>query len=150
MVLTKIEFQMVQFWVQIHDIGLKKFNEANVENTGNKIGKFIETEKEPEKTITCYLKIKVQVDANQSLLDGFWWTNSEGKENLDRSSMKGYRTSSMDVGAWRSHARVQTRSSDVRGKVRASNGWSLVERKKAEANHAWGAKDEGEQGITTK
>lgn len=97
MVLTKIEFQMVQFWVQIHDIGLKKFNEANVENTGNKIGKFIETEKEPEKTITCYLKIKVQVDANQSLLDGFWWTNSEGKENWDRSSMKGYRTSSMDV-----------------------------------------------------
>lgn len=24
--LTKVEFRMVQFWVQIHDLGLEKFN----------------------------------------------------------------------------------------------------------------------------
>lgn len=39
---------------------------------GNKIGKFIETEKEPEKMVFSYLIIKVEVDANHSLLAGFW------------------------------------------------------------------------------
>lgn len=69
---------MVQFWVQIHDVRLEIFNAAKI---GNKIGKFIEVEKEIEKATSCHLRMKVEVDVSQSLLDGFWWKNSEGKEN---------------------------------------------------------------------
>lgn len=74
---------MVQFWVHVYGLGLEKFNETNAEKIGNKIGKFIETEKEPEKTIPCYLRIMMEMDANQPLLAGFWWTNLEGKVGID-------------------------------------------------------------------
>lgn len=87
---------MIQFWVQIHDLGLGKFNEVNVEQIGNNIGKYIEVEKEREKATTCYMRIKLEVDASQSSFAGFWWTNSKGKEN--RASIKYERLSDFFYG----------------------------------------------------
>lgn len=62
--LTKFEFRMIQFSIHIHNLGLDKFNIANAEKIGNKIGKFIEAENEHENVTTCYLRFKVDVDSS--------------------------------------------------------------------------------------
>lgn len=48
------------------------FTITNAEKIGNKIGKFVEPEKGIEKAINCYLRMKVEIDVNQSLLVEFW------------------------------------------------------------------------------
>lgn len=60
---------------------MEKFNTVNADKIGNKIGRFIGTEKDTEKDTIFYLRMKVEVDVNQSLLVGLWRKNSEGKEN---------------------------------------------------------------------
>lgn len=51
--LKNVDFKMVQFWVQVHELGLEKFSEENAKKKGNNKGKFIAIEEKVENTGRC-------------------------------------------------------------------------------------------------
>lgn len=69
--LNVVDFKRIQFWVQIHDLGLEKFNMENAQRIGNSIGRYIETHKEVENKSNSYLHLKVVVDTEKPLMVGF-------------------------------------------------------------------------------
>lgn len=64
----------------MHDLGLEKFSIKNARLIGGKIGNYLETEEEVESVQKFYIRIKVEVNVDEALMDGFRWTNLEGKE----------------------------------------------------------------------
>lgn len=78
--LAHVDFNKVQFWVQVHDFGLEKFSVENTQVIGNKIGSFIETGEEVESTQKSYMRMNVDVNVEDPLMVGFSWTNSRGVE----------------------------------------------------------------------
>lgn len=78
--MTQVDFKKVQFWVQIHDLGPEKFSRESAQIIGDKIGAFIETDQEVENVHKTCIRMKVEVNIDNPLMSGFWWTNSKGVE----------------------------------------------------------------------
>lgn len=78
--ITHIDFKRVQFWVQVHDLGLEKFSSESARTIGDTIETFVETEEGIEKGNKTYIRMKVEVNIDNPLVSGFWWTNSKGSE----------------------------------------------------------------------
>lgn len=70
-VLAAIDFKNIQFWVQIHDVGLEKFIES-AQRIENSIGEYVETYKDAEDISNSHLRLKVVVDTEKPLMAGFW------------------------------------------------------------------------------
>lgn len=73
-----VDFNKVNFWVQIHDLGLEKFSTENVSKIGNKIENCMEVEQDIETTRRSCMRMKVDIDVGKPLMVRFWWTNSKG------------------------------------------------------------------------
>lgn len=73
-----VDFNKVNFWVQIHDLGLEKFSTENVSKIGNKIENCMEVEQDIETTRRSCMRMKVDIDVGKPLMVRFWWTNSQG------------------------------------------------------------------------
>lgn len=110
--LTMVNFKKIQFWVQIHDLGLEKFNMENAKRIGNIIGEYVETDKDVENTCRSFLRLKVVVDAKKPLLAGFWWSNSHGNEI--RANIKYERLSDFCYGCGKLGHTTQACKEDVR------------------------------------
>lgn len=78
--MNEVEFNKVIFWVQIHDLGYKKFSMSNARKIGDRIGKCIEVESDEALRNRSYIRLKVEVEVDKPLMLRFWWTNSQGKE----------------------------------------------------------------------
>lgn len=60
--LATFDFTKIQLWVQIQYLSLEKFSTENTQRIGNRIGEYIETDREVENLSKSYLCLKVVVD----------------------------------------------------------------------------------------
>lgn len=63
--LTSVYFTKIQFWVQIHDLGLDKFSIESARRIGDNIGEYVETNEEVENLSKSYLRLKVIEDSEK-------------------------------------------------------------------------------------
>ncbi|OMO79250.1 Zinc finger, CCHC-type [Corchorus olitorius] len=72
--ISEISFDKVQYWVQIHDLPLEMQTLANLKKIGDSIGRVIMLEKPDwsQGTGRCYMRTRLELDVNKSLIPGFW------------------------------------------------------------------------------
>lgn len=69
--LSGSRFHNSSFWVQVHELGLKKLSRENAHIIGDQIGTFIQTDEEVECKQRTYIRMKVEVNIDQPLMVGF-------------------------------------------------------------------------------
>lgn len=78
--LEAINYDKIQFLTQVHELKFEKFILENTRLIDNYIGPCIEVDKEVEQPNRNYVWMKVEVNVDKPLLAGFWWMNSQGKD----------------------------------------------------------------------
>ena len=74
MAMDEVDFSVIQFNIQVHNLPIEMLTIKNAEVIGNKMGCFIQADREwiNEGIGKCFLRIKVRIQVNKPLIDGFW------------------------------------------------------------------------------
>lgn len=81
MIMNDIEFERIQFWIQVPDLELWVLTVVNARKIGEGIGECIEIEEATTMIKRGVFRIKVETDASQPLTSGFLWKNLREKEH---------------------------------------------------------------------
>lgn len=66
----------MQIWIQIYVLSLHMYNTENAHRIGNKVGRCISVESENTMNQRSFLRLKIEIDAEKTLMARFWWSNS--------------------------------------------------------------------------
>lgn len=80
MCLEETNFNELEIWIQIHDLNLDMDNTENAQWIRNNIGRRISVGADQITNQHNLLRIKIEINTDQSLMVGFWWTNMMGQE----------------------------------------------------------------------
>lgn len=78
--LDEVDFHMMQMWIQVCGLSLEMHNRENATNIANSIGRCIMVEEEIIERQRIFMRVKVEIDVNVPLMEGFWWTTKSGEE----------------------------------------------------------------------
>ncbi|CAL9016473.1 unnamed protein product [Prunus brigantina] len=79
MAIEELPLHKVAFWIQAHGIPLNLLTAGNALEIGEKLGEVIEVEDPWEKGSRGFLRMRVLVDSNNPLPQGFWLPRAEGQ-----------------------------------------------------------------------
>lgn len=98
MTITDVQFNKLQFWVQIHGLEVEKFNKQNAERIGESMGNVLEVDEimGPMGLDRDFVRIKVEVDILKPLQAGFWYRQRNGE--VGRATIKYERLSEFYFG----------------------------------------------------
>lgn len=78
-----MDFSLLQIWVQVHGLSLDMYNSDNPRRIGNKVGRCIMIKPDQVMHHKSFMRLKLEINTEEPLLAGFWWSNMKGEEKLD-------------------------------------------------------------------
>lgn len=81
--LDEMNFNLIQIWIQIYGLSIDMYNTENVYRIRNNVGKCIMVESEQSMHQRNFLRLKIEINVDEPLMDGFWWSNSLGQEKWE-------------------------------------------------------------------
>lgn len=78
--MEEIDFDAMEIWTQIYGLSLYMYNSANAHRIIYLVGNLKKVKSDHTLQQQSFLRVKIKIDTNAPLMDGFWWTNSKGEE----------------------------------------------------------------------
>lgn len=78
--LEELKFNMLQIWIQVNGLNLDMYYSKNAHMIGNEVGNCVRVESEHTMKQRSFLRMQVEINIEEPIKEGIWWTNHAGLE----------------------------------------------------------------------
>lgn len=109
--IDEVDFTKIQIWTQVHGLSAEMLNLENARQIVFRIGTSLCIEDEKDMQERGYIRSKMEIDVNEPVCPGFWWTNERGREKW--AQVKYERMSDVCFGCGRLGHNAQSCNLDI-------------------------------------